>query len=300
MRAILLSSLALVPSLLPAQRPDATFEWQKRSTAIRYGAVPVGKHSLAELAIGASWRLGNNEASTWQVGMPLLAGEHWIAPGEYRVTFHRTGETAGTLVADGSGQALVGTADAEITGEIETAGKESKKLVVEWNKDGAGSTGNQPARLAVQFGSTQWRGSLLVLGHKEHKIAGGKLLAFHVPAEHLDKGAVPVATLSKGKDGDKGTWNLVLSGKTARLVPWMKAPTDSFGFGEVVPPVATLQSEGTVTDLEGEAAAEVPLLTVRDARLAKGELRLVATYGKKSIEIVVPEPGEAGAGGKGK
>lgn len=300
MRALLLLSLATIPPLLPAQRPDATFEWQKRSTAIRYGAVPVGKHSLAELEVGATWRLGNNEASTWQVGMPLLAGEQWIAPGEYRVTFHRTGETAGAMVADGSGLALAATKDAEIAGAIQVAGKESKKLVVEWSKDGAAATGNQPALVVVQFGPTQWRGPVLALGHKEHKIAGGRLLAFHVPAEQIDKGAVPVATLSKGRDGDKGTWNLVLAGTTARLVPWMKAPTDSFGFGEVVPPAAAPLSEGTVTPIEGEGATAAPVLTVRDVKLVKGELRLVAAYGRKSIEVVVPEPKDQDTNGKGR
>jgi len=276
--------------LLPAQRPDAAFDWQKRTTSIRYGAVPVGKHSLAELPVGQTWRLGNNEATTWQVGMPLLAGDKWIAPGEYRVTFHRTGEGSGALVADGSANALSGGTDAEVRGDFAAAGKESKKLVLEWSKAGAAVAGNQPAQLVVQFGEMQWRGSVLALGSKECKVTGGRLLAFQVPAERLDKGAVPVATLSRGKDGDKGSWNLVLSGDTARLVPWMQAPTDSFGFGEVVPPDATQQFEGKVTELAGDAAQEVSVFTVREARLAKGELRLVATYGKKSVEIVVPEP----------
>jgi hypothetical protein len=293
MRTLRAVPLCLFLPLLTAQRPDATFEWQKRTTTITYGAVPVGKHSLAELAVGESWRLGNNEASTWQVGMPLLAGETWIAPGQYRVNFHRAGEGTGTLVVDGSGHALGGQ-DAQVQGEIATDGKESKKLVVAWAKSRAAVAGNQPARIAVQFGPTQWRGEVLALGSKEVKVAGGKLLAFSVPAELVDKGPVPVALLSKGKDGDEVWWNLVLSGTTARLVPWMKAPGDSYGFGEIKPPDAALQTEGTVTEQPGETNATAAVWTVHEAKLAKGELRVVAAYGKKSIEIVVPEPKHKG------
>lgn len=297
MRVLLPLFVAAVPSLLLAQRPDATFEWQKRSTAIRYGAVPVGKHSLTELAVGATWRLGNNEASTWQVDMPLLAGDRWIAPGQYRVTFHRTGEATGALVADGSGQ-VVGGSDAQMTGEIATAGKEAKKLTLAWEKHGAAANGNQTAQLTVQFGPTQWRGSVLALGHKEHKVTGGRLIAFSVPAEQVT-GAVPIAVLSRGKDGDKGTWNLVLDGDKARLVPWMQAPTDSFGFGAVEPPADALQTEGSAKEQDGQANEAAAVLTVREAQLAKKELRLLASYGKKTVEIVVPEP-DAEARGKGK
>lgn len=284
--------LFLLPALA-AQRPDATFEWQKRSTAITYGAVPVGKHSLAELAVGATWRLGNNEASTWQVGMPLLAGETWIAPGQYRVNFRRNEEGRGTLCADGSGRALGGQ-DAQVTGDITADGKESKKLVIDWAKNGAAAAGNQPARITVQFGPTQWRGEVLALGGKDLKVTGGKLVAFSVPADQVEKGAVPVATLSRGKDGDKGSWNLVLSGSTAKLVPWMQAPTEDRGFGGVTPPDTALQTEGTLTEQPGDANAEAPVFTVREAKLAKGELRLLAGYGRKSVEIVVPEPKDKG------
>lgn len=289
MRIFLPSVLVLVPSLLPAQRPDATFTWQKRECAITYGAVPVGKHDLGELAVGESWRLGFNEASTWQVGMPLLAGDAWIAPGQYRVTFVRDGEDSGSLVAAGCGNVL-GSADARVAGEIARAGNASRKLQIEWSKDGKAEHGNQAANVVVQFGPSRWSGRVLALGHEAHKIAGGKLLTFHVPAERLEQGAVPAAVLLRGNDGDKGAWNLVLTPQKARLVPWMQAPTDDHGFGQVEPPDAACTTEGSVTELDGEAAAEAPVLTVRTVKLAGGELRLVAAYGKKQVEVVVPEP----------
>lgn len=286
MRHALLALFALPLATLPAQRPDATFEWQKRATAITYGAVPVGKHHLGELAIGQTWRLGNNLASTWQVEMPLLVGDAWIAPGQYRVSFVRVGETQGALLADGSGKALDG-ADARVGGEITEAGKESKKLAIEWQKEGKPTDGNQTARVVVQFGPTQWRGEVLALGHKEHKVTGAKLMAFHVPAERVEQGAVPVATLARGKDAET-TWNLVLSGTTARLVPWMQAPTEQFGFGAVTAP--EVAAEGTVTVRDEAAEGEQATFAVREAKLQKDELRVVAAYGKKTIEIVVPMP----------
>ncbi|MBL9076865.1 MAG: hypothetical protein JNL08_05145 [Planctomycetes bacterium] len=282
------SLLVLLLAPLAAQRPDATFEWQKRTTTITYGAVPVGKHHLGELTVGQSWRLGNNEASTWQVGMPLLVGDAWLAPGQYRVTFVRDGEGKGSLVADGSAHALGAGADVRLSGDIEQTGKESKKLQLEWQKDGKADAGNQGAQLVVQFGPTQWRGTALALGHKEHKLGGGRLLAFQVPADRVERGAVPVATLSLGKD-DKQAFNLVLSGATARLVPWMQAPTDSFGFGDVKPPAGEQTTEGKVTELAAPAAA-APVWTVREAKLQKDELRVVADYGSKAVEITVPVP----------
>jgi hypothetical protein len=279
--------LALAP--LAAQRPDATLDWQKRATTITYGAVASGKHHLGELAIGQSWRLGQNEASTWRVGMPLLLGEQWLAPGAYRVAFHRSDETTGALVADGSGHALVGGADARMTGAIEPAAKETKRLQIEWQKDGKPEAGNQAARVVVQFGASQWRGTALVLGHTEHKVPGGRLLAFHVPAARIDQGAVPIATLALGKD-DAQAFNLILDGTTARLVPWMQAPTDSFGFGKVTPPDAAQVREGKATELEPSPGEPPAVLKVREATLQKGELRVVAACGSKAIEVVVPAP----------
>src|SRR5262245_60357479 len=91
---------------LPAQRPEATFEWQKRTTTIAYGAGPAGKHGLAELPVGETWRLGMNEASTMQLSMPMLAGDAWVAPGHYRINLARTDETHCDIAVAGSERAL--------------------------------------------------------------------------------------------------------------------------------------------------------------------------------------------------
>jgi hypothetical protein len=225
--------------------------------------------------------------------MPILTGERWIAPGEYRINMLRTDEEHCTLIADGSALALAQGVDSGVVGEIAEAGKPSKKLAVEWEKNGQAALGNQPARIVVQFGPTQWRGSVLVLGGTTVKVPGGRLTVFHVPAAHLealeDK-AVPIGVLSKGKDGDKGSWNLVVHKSEARLVPWMTAPRDQFGFGAIAAPDESLQSKGPMTITAQADQKELAALELLESSLANGELVVVAAFGLKTLELRVPEP----------
>lgn len=289
MKAIPLAVLVPLATLC-AQRPEPTFEWQKRATTITYGAVPVGQHGLEELTVGASWRLGMGEASTWLATMPILAGETWIAPGHYRITLWRTDETHCEIAVDGSQQALGGGQGVRVHGEVKKAGKPSKKLAIEWAKNGAAAAGNQPAKLSVTFGPSEWQGEVLVLGNKTVNVPGGKLAVFSVPAKHLESRdtAVPIAVLSKGKDGD--SWNLLLGKTEARLVPWMAAPKEQYGFGDIAPPDEKLETKGTANAVEGNADKEVEVMELRESSLTKGELRLVVAFGKEVLEVRVPEP----------
>jgi hypothetical protein len=279
--------LLLLALPLAAQRPDATFEHQKRATTITYGAVPVGQHSLAELQVGQAWRMGMNEASTWRLDMPLVAGDKVIAPGAYRVQLQRTGETTAELLANGSGRALGGNGDGQVPGQIGKAGKPAKKLAVEWRKKGAAAHGNQPAQVAVQFGEHEWLGDVTVIGGKELKLGGGwKAVAFTVPAEVLAAGPAAVATLERGDQ----RWNVVLGKDSVKLVPWMQAPTESFGFGEVKGPDESATTTGKVEPLEQKVDKPWPVLEVLSAKAEKGEVRLELAHGTEAVRVTLPEP----------
>ncbi len=276
----------LLAAIAVAQRPDAVFEHQKRTATITYGAVPVGKHTLAELQAGQPWRLGMNEASTWRLEMPLLAGDTVIAPGSYRVQLERTGETGAALLANGAGLALGSSGDARVPGEIGKAAKPTKKLAVEWRKKGAAANGNQPAQIVASYGEHEWTGDVTVLGHRDVKLGAWKGVAFAVPAAAVEAGAVPIATLGKGEH----TWNLVLGKDKVELVPWMQAPTDSFGFGEVKGPDESAVVTGKVEPLDAKPEKPREVLEVLAAKAEKGELRLDVGYGTTVLRLVLPEP----------
>lgn len=296
--------LTLLPAVLfatvaAAQRPTPTFEWQKRSTTIEYGAVPVGKHSLAELPVGQTWRMGMNEASSWQLTMPVLAGEQLLAPGAYRVQLQRSGESSCDLLANGSGKALGGGADGKVGGKLGKASKPAKKLDLAWAKGGAAVAGNQPAKLVLQFGDVEWQGEVTIVGNKPLTVPGWKLAVFTLPAALLaarDKTAVPVAVLSRGKDKDQENWNLVVGKDDAKLVPWMTKPTQNNGFGDIVAPDEKLTTTGKVESVEIKVPNELATAEPATATLVKGELVLEIGFAKEAIRITVPEP--KGKGGK--
>jgi hypothetical protein len=269
-----------------AQRPDALFEHMKRTTAIAYGAVPVGKHTLAELPAGQSWRLGMNEASTWRCDVPILGTDSILAPGAYRVQLQRSGETRCKLLANGSAQALGSNADGQVDGDLGKCQKPTKKLAIEWRKKGAPSNGNQPAQIVVQFGGDEWIGDVTVLGSKELKLTGWKGVAFTVPSERVEAGAVPVATLTRGDQ----SWNVVLAKDSVQLVPWMAAPTEQFGFGEITPPDAAATVVGKVEPLEMKVEKPWPVVEVLGAKVEKGELRLELGFAQRAVRLVCAEP----------
>jgi hypothetical protein len=93
-----------------AQRPTASFEWQKHEAGVTYGVPRVGKHSIDELKVGDSWRMGAFNASTLVTTAPLIVGDSVVAPGAFRVKIGRPGregapgpQGAGTSVESTSG-----------------------------------------------------------------------------------------------------------------------------------------------------------------------------------------------------
>ncbi len=283
-------ALAVSGATLVAQRPTPTFEWQKRATTIEYGAVPLGQHGLAELPNGQVWRLGMNEASTWQITMPVIAGDTVLAPGTYRIQLQRNGETSCAILANGSGQALGTTKDGQVNGQLGKAAKPTKKLAIDWVKNGAPVHGNQPAKIALQFGDVEWLGEVTIVGNKTANLPGWKLAVFTLPAAILaarDKTPVAVAVLTKGKEE---SWNLVLGKDGAKLVPWMTKPTEQFGFGQIVPPDANLTTTGTVEGVEIKIAAPFEVAELQSSSLAKGEFSIQIAFDREALVIRVPEP----------
>ncbi len=286
---LLLASVPfLLPLALPAQKAETAFEWAKRNVKICYESLPVGTHSVAELQIGAPWRLGaTHDASTWQPTMPILVGDTWLAPGHYRVNLQREDESKVVLVADGSGDAVGGGTGVRMPGKLGKTQKPAKKLAIEFAKAGAPVGGNQPAQVVLQFGADEWRGDLLVLGGKTVSLPGGKLSVFSVPAANLEKGAVPIATWATGKDAE-GSWNIVLDGEKVRFVPWMRAPKTIED--KVEGPDSARIVEGKVARLDTKIEKPFESLELQEATMAKGEMRLVIAFASSSIECRLPDP----------
>ena len=338
MQLLVALAFAFLATALPAQRGKPTLEWQKRGTTIEYGVVPLGKHQLDELAVGAQWRLGMNEASTWSLAMPIVVGNRVLPPGQFRISLFRQDQKQLVLLPQGVPLALgggdFGGGDVGARGTLGTGKKPAPKLALEWSvadakrdpqvepqgepqadpksdppsdpkpetrpgpKDGkasAKSAVNEPVQLIMRFGEHEWTAPMTLLGGKTLQVAGGTLTVFAVPAaivEARDEAPVPIAVLTRKAPAAKApaAWNLVLGKSEARLVPWMVAPTDSFGFGEIAPPDADWTTTGRIEVADAAAGEPVPLLEPGEATLQKGELALQVAFGSKTARITVPEP----------
>lgn len=286
-------ALLLFPLALVAQREKPTLEWQKRSTTIEYGAAPVGKHTLGELPVGGDWRLGMNQASTWTTQLPIVFGDRALPPGEYRVGLHRIDEKRCAVVAQGSKLVLGDGADFSIEGDTGKAGKASKMLAIEWQKGAAKQKNLLPATLTVTFGATEWNGEASLVAGKTAKVGAYQLTVFALPAAVMagrDKTKVPVAVLTRGNAKAAENWNLMVGKDDASLVPWMAAPTESFGFGAVVPPDSARTTKGKVVTADAKVDNPIEVLELRDSSLQKGELELQLVVGDETLTITVAEP----------
>jgi hypothetical protein len=282
----LLLSSALSPPLA-AQRP--AFEHQKRASQIDFGTVSLGTHSLAELPVGNSWRLGASQSTVWSLTMPAISGTTVIAPGSYVVQLHRTAEETCALVPAGSGKALGAGNDLRVEGPLSKSSKPSKKLTIDWVKDtgrdGKPPPGAQPAKLTVLFGADQWDASVLFPGNKTFNVTGGKLVVFALPAELMAtrEPAVPVAVLTKGDD----SWNLVVGTDEARLVPWIASTPSTRDAPSLDESRVT---KGTVEAADVKPVAALDVVEATAASVSKGELLVQLAWKDQSLRVRVPEP----------
>ncbi len=281
--AIALTLLALA---LPAQRGKPTLDWQKRSTSIDYGVVPLGKHGIDELKVGDQWRLGMGDATRWSLQMPALLGDKVVPPGEYRLRLQRLDEKKCAVVVQGS-HFLLGGEDLHIDGELGKTGKPSKKLAIDFEKGASKDKITLPVQLKVQFGETEWKGGLSLLGSKTSKVGAYQLTVFALPAAAVaarDKVPAPVAVLNKGDDN----WNVMLGDTEARLVPWLTIPADNFA--ELQGPAADAAVAGKVEAADAQVDKEIEFVELRSAALQKGELLLQFAAGKQTFALTLPEP----------
>ncbi|MBL8755732.1 MAG: hypothetical protein JNK15_20720 [Planctomycetes bacterium] len=284
--SIFTCSVLFAVATVSAQRPTPTIEWQKRTATIEFGAVPVGKHSLAELPVGQNWRLGNNEASVLRLDLPLLAGDSVVAPGAYRIGLERTAETKAALTIAGTGLAVLGTGDGRIDGVLGKASKPSKKLDVQWRKKGNSADGGQPVQIVVTFGPDEWVGEATLLGGEAFTAQANKGVVWTLPAALLASGkALPVGQLVRGDD----RWNIVAGKDEVKLVPTMRAPTEQFGFGAPVAPEASKVVAGKVGKLDAKVDAELATLDLLEARRQDG-LMLAIGFAKERLSWTLPEP----------
>ena len=249
-----LVAVATCGSIAPlvAQREQAEAKVDRWVSVIDYGVPRFGKHTIDEVPVGGAWRLGQNLASTWTTDLPVIAGDALVAPGQYRVRLARY-EHGFALEAEGAAAAL-GSAGTPplMPGELQNA-KHTDRLEIEWKtaKD-AGQAGPalgaaRPYEVQVRFGPHHLKVPLAIVGARAvGKVPGHELLVFGYAADVVEKrlaAGLPTVVASlrpkgKPKKDEPELWNLVLAKDDAQLLAGMKAPTASFGFGEVAPPAA--------------------------------------------------------------
>jgi hypothetical protein len=299
MRSTTLACFLLLAVPLVAQRHTPRFDLQKRSSTISYGAVPLGKHSLAELSAGATWRLGMNNASVWRTEMPVVIGDQVLAPGEYRIQLKRLGEARCGLEIHGSALALGDGDELRVDGALSKVKKKAKKLRIDW-REGAVTKGTnvrgkklvetQAATIAIHYGNHQWTGDVQVLGGVDAKLGKYRLTVFAVPAKliaarHMQP--VPIAVITKGKSE---AYQLVLDSDEAVVRPWMSAPTTRNGFGDVEAPSAALTTSGKVVSGLLPAAKPGGVLQLLESECSKQDATLLLASGNVSLRVTFAVP----------
>lgn len=291
---------ALAAGGLPAQRGAPELEFRKRSSRLTYGAVGVGKHTLAELPVGGQWRLGRDNASTWFTELPIIAGDRVLPPGEYRVNLDRLDGERCAIRAQGSAHALGGekATDFQLAGKLSQNPRPTKKLAIDWlvPKPIPKDAHTLGAQLRVRFGEHAWHGAVEVHAHASQKVGKFKLTTFGLPTNVVarrEQSAVPIAVVAMGRGRPKENWNLLLRGDEALLVPWMAAPTDYYGFGKIQPPAAERCTTGKlrVEALpEGESVATLELREAAIERGKRGVFTLQFAVGKELLRVEVTAP----------
>jgi len=295
-----LFALALLASLAPAQREKPKLDFQGREAVLEYGPVRLGKHSLDELKPGNSWRLGRNTASTFSATCPVFGGaDDVVAPGSYRVSLVRDGEKKFSLHMDGSGDAVLSRGAAvAFPGDLTAGQKPAEQLEIDWVPDGQKKDeAAKAAKLRIRFGEWHVLVPMWIPGTKPMKAPGWNVDAFLIPEATLEarysRGrATPVLTFrkpGKPKGDDPAGWNLLVSKTEARFVPWMEAPTDSFGFGAVQPPPEAKMRKGSVVwqdASEKKAHLEVSKLE----RVKEGDFQITLAFGAHVGTVRVPDP----------
>jgi hypothetical protein len=282
-----------------AQRPTPEFKVKDRRVMIEYGAVPSGKHSLDELQVGSTWRMGSNSGSVFATDLPVIAGDRLIAPGGYGANMARTGDrevefnVVGASLAFGGG----GGGGIGLPGTLKKLDKAAKKLDIQLPSGGKDEPGVKLAKIVLEFGSERFEAPLTVVAAKTAKAGEWTADVFTYPAEFVTKRLeagtpTPLAVLRRPDPVDaKKTlaFNVFVTKEQAKLVPWMTPPTANRGLGDPTAPDSAAIKEGKAE----WAAAQKKTATVESEKVEfkKGEgftFRLVC--GEQTCVATVPDP----------
>jgi hypothetical protein len=298
---VLVASLAtVVVPPLAAQRKDAEAEFQKRKITISYGAVPVGRNKVDDLAVGTNWRMGNNHASTITTQMPVMSGDVIVVPGSYRVNIARPQQDAFALNVDGGDAAftpLGGGQPTQIPGKLDKLQPGSKSLEVVVKPEGKATPAGQPVKVLVDFGENRLTVPMTLIGTSSTKSGTWTLDTFAIPSDVLEKRladgkATPIAALKK-ETGDRKAplvLNVLLTKDGASLAHAMEAPTEQFGFGAVKPPDPATTVKATAVTWDA-APQKKPNLALEKFEAKKGApFTIVVIAGDQRATITLPEP----------
>ena len=292
----LLAALVTATAPLPAQRAKPSTAWGRRTVEIDHGKPAFGKHSLEELRPGTTWRLGNNLATVLRTQTPLLADNRIIAPGEYRVAIYRAqdGERF-MLQVDHAGWAIgQDRAAIRLPATLEIT-EPSKRLEIKWQKaprDGQSVTPDPNGHmiLQAQFGPNRLDVPMTLLGStKAGKLRGWKLTAFQVPEAVLkarlgqDEPTVVGSLHPRRAPSDREAppfFNVVVRQESIALVPALRAPVSSFGFGKLERLDTAWTTESALEWADGDD--QQPFFTIPSAALKKRVLTLTCAWGAKT------------------
>jgi hypothetical protein len=297
----LLTSVLALCSVAVAQRGESTLKHGAFAAMLEYGQPAWAKRSLDDLPVGKGWRLGMNNASSWKTQAPLLQGNVLLAPGAYRIDLQRTAESDFRIDFASSGLGVNGTGVAGFACKLGAADVQ-KKLLIELVKGDAKAKvapdADLPARVAIRFGPHRVEGDFVMIGGRElASTPKWKLIGWSLPAQVVEDAlaagqSVAVATFLPTKklgNKDPELCNVVVSSKGAEVLPGLLLPEATFGFGEVVPPLASWKQPGEVTwsDLaQPTARLEFGAKAERKDKRYVLELRC----GKKAAMLKVSEP----------
>lgn len=278
-----------------AQRQEVHFDWQKHVVSFAYGAPRVAKHSIDELKVGDSWRIGSGDATTLTLDAPLLTADSVVPPGAYRVNLGRPSAEQFNLQIDGPGSCVdEGRDDIVVAGKRHDASKANDKLELRLSPEKEQPDAElRRFALVIQFGIPQVEIPLTIVGSQSTKAKGVTLESFKIPEKVLDdrlaaQKHTPVAALVRtGSKEIPERMNLLLAEKEVILQPTMKAPTESYGFGAIPKLDAVWILHGTVVWSEATEPADHFRVDAVDVDKSN-VLHVTATCRGRRAEITVP------------
>ena len=297
----LVAVTALIATSPAAQaQGEARIDHQKRAAFFTYGVPRVGKHTLDELQVGNTWRMGANSISTITLEAPLITADTIVPPGVYRVNIARPSSEKFELTIEGSGRYMAaGGDDVKVPVALETSKKPNDKLEIALlpAKD-------QPDpelrafTFQLQFGAPIVTATMSIAGTQPLKAKGFAVDAYKLPAEWLGDRLLlakhtPVASLvrsGKVPDGVPARLNLLVSDTEAVLMPAGVAPTENRGFGVIPSPDRKWTFKGKAEWTAAQKPSEH--FRVDTCEIDKdGLLKMVAVCGDKQASIqVATEP----------